>query len=234
MIRLPLTAEDRAAFAAYNAANPMNPAAPVGRIFSRNRPFLNISSSEHSGVDFGFRYALPRFSWGRVVVNSDWSYLGRSRSVLAAANVAPVVNDELYADGAAKWRSTTNLLWENGAWNAGLGIYHVGKTHDAGATTTRAIYESLGSPSYIEPFFTQGQTVYRLVIDPVVTYNLSLGYRFGERGSSWLGDTRMRLAVSNLTDEPPPLASGAFGYDPAVNQALLIGRMWTLEFTTRF
>jgi outer membrane receptor protein involved in Fe transport len=234
VIRLALTPEDRAAFAAYNAANPMNPAAPVGRIFSRNRPFLNISSSEHSGVDFGFRYALPRFSWGRVVVNSDWSYLGRSRSVLAAANVAPVVNDELYADGAAKWRSTTNLLWENGAWNAGLGIYHVGKTHDAGATTTRAIYESLGSPSYIEPFFTQGQTVYRLVIDPVVTYNLSLGYRFGEQGSGWLGDTRMRLAVSNLTDEPPPLASGAFGYDPAVNQALLIGRMWTLEFTTRF
>lgn len=234
VIRLPLTAEDRAAFAAYNAANPMNPAAPVGRIFSRNRPFLNISSSEHSGVDFGFRYALPRFSWGRVVVNSDWSYLGRSRSVLAPANVAPTVNDDLYADGAAKWRSTTNILWDNGAWNAGLGIYHVGKTHDAGATTTQAVYESLGRPSYIEPFFTQGQTVYRLVIDPVVTYNLSVGYRFGERGAGWLGDSRVRLAVSNLTDEPPPLASGAFGYDPAVNQALLIGRMWTLEFTTRF
>lgn len=232
--RLPLTAEDRAAFAAYNAANPMNPAAPVGRIFARNRPFLNLSSSEHAGVDFGFRYALPRFSWGRVVVNSDWSYLGRSRSVLAPANVAPTVNNELYADGAARWRSTTNLLWDNGAWNAGLGIYHVGKTHDAGATTTQAVYESLGRPSYIEPFVTAGQTVYRLVIDPVITYNLSVGYRFGERGAGWLGDSRVRLAVTNLTDEPPPLASNAFGYDPAVNQSLLTGRMWTLEFTTRF
>jgi len=232
--RFPLTAEDHAAFAAFNAANPGNRAAPVGRIFSRNRPFLNLSSSEHAGVDFGIRYVLPRFSWGRVTVNSDWSYLGRSRTVLAPANVTPTVNNELYADGAAKWRSTTNVSWEKGAWNAGLGIYHVGKTHDAGATTTQAIYESLGRPSYIEPFFTGSQTVYRLVIDPVVTYNLSVGYRLGERGASWLGDSRVRVAVSNLTDEPPPLASGAFGYDPAVNQSLSTGRMWTLEFTTRF
>jgi iron complex outermembrane recepter protein len=232
--RLPLTAEDRTAFAAYNAANPRNPAAPVGRIFSRNRPFLNLSSSEHAGVDFGFRYALPRFSWGRVVVNSDWSYLGRSRSVLAPANVAPTLNNELYADGAAKWRSTTHVQWENGAWNAGLGVYHVGKTQDAGATTTQAIYESLGRPSYIEPFFTGSQRVYRLVIDPVITYNLSVGYRLGEQDSGWVGDSRVRLAVSNPTDEPPPLASGAFGYDPAVNQSLLTGRMWTVEFTTRF
>lgn len=232
--RFPLTPEDRAAFAAYNAANPNNPAAPAGRIFARYQPFLNLASSEHSGVDFGFRYLVPRRSWGRLAVTSEWSYLGRSKSVLAPANVAPTINDGLYANGAAKWRSTTNVNWDNGPWNAGLGIYHVGKTHDGGATTTEAIYNSLGQPSYIEPFFTAGRTLYRLVIDPVVTYNLSIGYRFGERSASWLGDTRVRLAVSNLTDEPPPLASEAFGYDPSVNQSLLSGRTWSLEITTKF
>jgi iron complex outermembrane recepter protein len=232
--RFPLTPEDRAAFATYNAANPGNPAAPVGRIFSRNQPFLNLSSSEHQGVDVGFRYALPRQAWGRLVVNSDWSYLARSRSVLAAANVAPVENDGLYADGAAKWRSTTQVNWDNGPWNAGLGIYHVGKTHDGGATTTAAIYESLGRPSYIEPFFTAGRTIYRLVIDPVVSYNLSVGYRFGEQSASWMGDTRVRFQVANLTNEPPPLASGSFGYDPSVGQSLLSGRTWSLEISSRF
>lgn len=232
--RFPLTPEDRAAFAAYNAANPNNPAAPAGRIFARYQPFLNLASSEHSGVDFGFRYALPRRSWGRLAVDSQWSYLGRSKSVLAPANVAPTVNDGLYANGAAKWRSTTHLNWDNGPWSAGLGIYHVGKTHDAGATTTEAVYESLGRPSYIEPFFTAGRTLYRLVIDPVVTYNLSVGYRFGGESSAWLRDTRVRLAVSNLTDEPPPLASDAFGYDPSVSQSLLAGRTFSLEITAKF
>jgi iron complex outermembrane receptor protein len=232
--RFALTPEDRAAFAAYNAANPGNPAAPAGRIFARYQPFVNLSSSEHEGVDFGVRYALPRQDWGRVVVTSDWSYLRRSITVLAPANVAPTVNDGLLGDGAAKWRSTTNINWDNGPWNASLAIYHVGKTHDSGATTTQAEYERLGSPSYIEPFFTAGRTLYRLVIDPVVTYNVSVSYQFGSEAAPWIGDTRVRFGVANLTDEAPPLASGAFGYDPSVSQTLLSGRTWSLELTRRF
>lgn len=234
VVRFALTAEDIAAFAAYNAANPDDPAAAVGQIYSRNQPFLNLSSSEHSGVDFGFRYAMPRRAWGRLVVSSEVSRLSKSETVLAPANVAPTLNDGLYAGGAAKWRSTSNVFWDHGPWNAGLGIYHVGKTHDSGATTSESVYESLSRPSYIEPFFTAGRTVYRKVIDDVVTYNLSVGYVFERDGSGWLGDTRVRLAISNLTDEAPPLASGAFGYDPAVNQSLLMGRTWNLELTNKF
>jgi iron complex outermembrane recepter protein len=234
VVRFALTPEDRAAFAAYNAANPNNPAAPVGRILSRNQPFVNLSTSEHKGIDFGFRYLMPRQPWGRISVNSEWSWLGRSKSVLAPANVAPTINNELYANGAAKWRSTSNIFWDNGPWTAGLGIYHVGKTHDSGATTTQAIYESLGRPSWITPFTTAGRTVYRYVIDPVVSYNLSLGYRFENPDSKLLGDTRVRLGIANLTDKAPPLASGSFGYDPSVSQSLLSGRTWSLEVTSKF
>jgi hypothetical protein len=42
------------------------------------------------------------------------------------------------------------------------------------------------------------------------------------------------VAVTNLTDEAPPLATGGFGYDPSVNQALLNGRTWSVQVTTRF
>lgn len=232
--RFPLTPEDIAAFEAYNAANPDNPAAPVGRIFRRDRPFLNLSSSEHRGVDFGFRYELPETPWGDFVIDSEWAYLSRSTSVLAPANVPPTVNNGLYGNGAARWRSTTNLFWRRGAWNAGLGIYHVGKTHDTGATTSEAVYESLGRPSYIEPHFTGGRTLYRKVIDPVITYNLSVGYRFAPEAANWLRDTRVRLGVANLTDKAPPLSSANFGYDPGVNQSLLSGRSWSFELTRRF
>jgi len=234
VLRNPLTPEDIAAFAAYNAANPNNPVAPAGRIFSRNRPFLNLASSEHKGVDFGFRYELPGLPFGDVVISSDWSYLSRSTASLEPANVAPIVTNGLYANGAAKWRGTGNIFWRNGPWNAGLGIYHVGKTHDAGAVTTQAVFESLGSPSYIERHFTQGRNVYRRVIDPFTTYNLSVGYRFENTTSSLLRDTRVRLSVVNLTDKAPPLASNNFGYDPSVSQNLLAGRTWNLELTRRF
>jgi iron complex outermembrane receptor protein len=232
--RYPLTAEDRAAFAAYNAANPGKPVAAAGRTFSRNQPFLNLSSSEHRGVDFGLRYELRDLPIGDLVFSTEWAYLDTAETTLAPANVAPTVSDLLFASGAAEWRSTSNLFWRKDQWNAGLGIYHVGETHDAGATTTQAIWDSLGQPSYIEPFFTQGRTVYRRVVDSFVTYNLSLGYEFDGAGHALLQDTRVRLGVINVTDEEPPLAAESFGYDPSVSQSLLSGRSWNLQITKRF
>ena len=236
--RYALTAEDRAAFAAYNAANPGKPVAAAGRIFSRNRPFLNLSSSEHSGVDFGFRYelrdlAFGDMSFGDLVFSSEWAYLDTAESTLSPANVAPTVNNLLLSGGAAEWRSTSNIFWRKDRWNAGLGIYYVGETHD-GASTSLATYESLGRPSYIEPFFTQGRTVYRLVLDSFVTYNLSVGYEFDGARFAALRDTKLRFGVINLTDEEPPLASENFGYDPSVSQSLLTGRSWNLQITRRF
>ncbi len=232
IVRLALTDEDRAAFAAWNAANPNDPAAPAGRIWSRNQPFVNLNASEHRGVDVGFRYVLPRQDWGRLVVSSEASWLWRANNV-NATGVTPVVENGLYAGGAARWRSTTNVSWDNGAWNANLGIYHVSKTVDS-ASVSQSVYESLGRPDYITAYHpTNTSTVYRRVIDPVISANLSIGYRF-DTGLSWLGATRARLGIANVTDEAPPLATGGFGYDPSVSQALLNGRTWSLELTSKF
>jgi iron complex outermembrane recepter protein len=234
VVRFALTEEDIEAFAAYNAANPDNPVAAAGRIFTRSTPFLNLSSSEHSGVDFGFRYELRDLPVGELVLSSEWAYLKKAESTLSPANIAPTVNNLLYSSGAARWRSTSNVFWRNGQWNAGLGIYHVGKTHDAGATTTQAVYESLGEPGYIEPFFTQGRTVYRRVIDPVITYNLSIGYQFDGAWLPILRDARLRFNVINLTDKAPRLAANNFGYDPSVSQSIMAGRSWNVQVSKRF
>jgi iron complex outermembrane receptor protein len=235
VVRYARTPEDIATFATYNAANPGTPRATAGRIFSLNRPFVNISTSEHEGVDLGVRYVLPRLPIGSVLINTEWSYLSRSESTLAPANVAPTLTNGLYAGGAARWRGTTNLTWRRGSWSANFGAYYVGKTHDSGATTTAAVYESLGRPSYIEPFFTGGQTVYRRVVDPVVSFNATFGYRFGPDAPALVRGTRLSLGILNLTDKEPPLnSSEGFGYDTSVNQNLLAGRTWTLEVTRSF
>ena len=232
--RFPLTPEDIEAFVAYNEANPDRPMAAAGRVFSRNRPFLNLSSSEHSGIDFGFRYELRGLQIGDFVFSSDWAYLKKAESTLSPANVEPTVNNLLYGAGAAEWRSTSNIFWRYNQWNAGLGIYYVGKTHDTGATTSEAVYESLGRPGYIEPFYTQGRTIYRRVIDSFVSYNLSVGYDFAGSRNPILRDSRIRLGIVNLTDKEPPLASGSFGYDPGVGQSLMAGRSWNIQFTRKF
>ena len=235
VVRFALTPEDRTTFANYNAANPGNQQGAAGKIFSLNRPFVNISTSEHAGWDFGVRYVLPRLPLGNLAFNSEWSYLERSESTLAPANLPPTLNNGLYANGAARWRGTSNVMWRKGPWSAAFAAYYVGKTHDAGATTTAAIYESLGQPSYIEPFFTAGQTLYRRVIDPTLSFNALFGYRFGDTAPVLLRRTQIRVGIINLNDEEPPLASSeGFGYDASVNQNLLTGRTWTLELTRSF
>ena len=234
VVRFALTPEDITAFANYNAANPGNRVAAAGRIFSRNQPFLNLSASEHSGIDFGFRYELPDMGFGDVVLSSEFAYLDTAQTTLSPANVAPIVSNQLYASGAAKLRGTTNLFWRNGNWNAGLGIYHVGETHDGGATTTAATWQSLGYPDYIEPFFTQGNTIYRRVVDRFISYNLNVGYTFDEAQSELLRDTKVRMSIINLTDKEPPLAADNFGYDPGVSQSLMTGRSWNVEITRKF
>ena len=232
VVRLAPTPEQLAAFATWNAANPGNPAAPTGLVWSTDTPFLNLSSATNKGVDLGVRYLLPRFSWGRIGLNTDASWLWRAKTVVPTT-AGSVVSNDLYGGGAARWRTTSNITWENGPWNAGLGIYHVGKTLDT-PTVSRAVYQNLGSPSYIKPFFTNGNTVYRLVIDPVVSFNFSLGYQLDAK--SGLGDTRLRLGIANLSDRKPPLsASGdGFGYDPSTSQNLLNGRTFSFEVTSRF
>lgn len=231
--RLAPTPEQLAAFATYNAANPANPAAPVGLVFSTDTPFLNLSSAENKGVDFGVRYLLPRFAWGRIGLNTDASWLWRAKSEVPTTT-GSVTSNDLYGGGAARWRTTTNITWENGPWNAGLGIYHVGKTLDS-PSVSKAVYDSLGQPSYIKAFYTNGNTVYRLVIDPVVSFNFSLGYHL-DLPQSRFGDTRLRLGIANLTDRKPPLSanSDGFGYDPSTSQSLLNGRTFSLEVTSRF
>jgi hypothetical protein len=231
--RNPLTQADRDAFAAYNLANPGNPAAPAGTIFQYYQLTRNFNSSETRGVDMSFRYALPRFSWGRITWNAEASWLWRVRTTDLSTGTA-VVSDGLFVGGAAKWRSTYNISWDNGPWNANLGVYHVSRTLDS-PTVTATQYQDLGEPGYIMPFYPTvgGAVTYRRVIDPVVSYNLSMGYRF-DAATGHLGDTRVRFAVVNLTDKKPPLAAGGSGYDPSTGQSLIPGRTFSIEVTSRF
>ena len=234
VVRYAVTPEDVAAFGPYNTANPNNQQAVAGKIFSVNQPFINLATSDHEGLDLGLRYVFPKLPFGTVVLNSEWACLVKSRSVTRPANQAATESNDLNVNGASRWRGTSNLTWRRGAWTTHLGAYYVGPSQDSGATTTAAIYDSLGQPAYIAKHFTGGAFVYRYITESTITYNLSVGYRFGRTDTAWLRNTRVSLGLVNLTDKAPPIGSGGFGYSPGVSQNLLSGRTWSLELTKAF
>ena len=233
VVRLTPTAADVAAFAAYNAANPGNPQGLAGRIFSNNTPFVNLATSYDEGVDLGLNYALPKTALGYFVLNSDWAYLVASRTTTAPSNVPSITSDNVNVGGNARWRGTSALSWRKDAWSGSFGAYYIGSSQDS-PTTTAAVWESLGRPSYIVRQFTNGAYAYRYLMHDSVTFNASVGYRFGATAAAWLRQTRVRLGVVNLADKAPPIASGQSTYSPSINQNMVVGRTWTLEVTRSF
>lgn len=234
IVRMAPTPEDIAGFNAYNAANPGNPKAPVGRIFSVNTPFRNLNNQKVSGWDLGLRYGRTFTDHGRFVVSSEWSYLKEAYTSRFFEDRGEVITQLRGLSGAAKWRSTTSVNWSKGPWSAGFAAYFVGSSATTAATTNKEVYELLGQPSYIRPIETEGRTIYPFVLSSVVTYNLNLGYDLGEDNPAWLRNTSIRLGVVNLFDKAPPVAPSNFGYDASVHGHLILGRTWTIELSRKF
>lgn len=232
--RLPVTAADSAAFAAYNAGKPASQqAATVGLIESRNIKFQNLAKGYASGIDLSLSYQVPNLPIGRFSLSADWSYAIRSYQLRDVPGSAPAFIERLGVDGTTRWRGTNSISWRKGNWNASLSGYYTGRFADTAATTA-ATYAALGQPSYISKQFDSGTYLYRYVVRDVVTFNASLGYRFNAEAPALLRRTSVKLGVVNLTDREPPLASGAFGYFASVHGSLLPGRTWTLELVRSF
>ncbi len=235
IVRNAPTAQDIAAFAAYNAGRPASQqVATVGTVFSRSAPYENVARAFASGVDFSVAYLLPGREFGRLSFTSDWSYLIKNYQLRAGTGGALVRNDRMNVEGTTRWRGSGTVTWRRDNWNANLSAYYIGSFSDTTATTTAAIYESLGRPSYIAKQFDNGSFLYRYKVSDVVSYNAAVGYRFKSQRSSLLRDTSVRLGVVNLTDEEPPLTPDTAGYSHSVHASLFPGRTWTVELTKKF
>lgn len=68
----------------------------------------------------------------------------------------------------------------------------------SGVTTSRATDESLDSPSYLQPVFTNGSTRDRMVPRDTEAYNAFFSYRLGKSHTrASLRNTSVRAALSN-------------------------------------
>jgi iron complex outermembrane receptor protein len=237
VVRLAVTQADRDFFAAYNATRAAaDQRAVVGAIDILRTTYFNRAEEFVNGYDFDVTYKFPRMALGNFTLNTSWTYLndfhaynsaGASRTDLRWSNSTNV------GGAAPKWRGTTTLSWRKRQWSASLAAFYTGNYADAGATTTQTIYDSLGQPSYITPYFTNGAFSYRYVVSDSISYNASVAYRFRAK-NKWVGDTTVRFGVVNLLDKEPPLSSDSRGYDPSVYNLMARGRTYSLQLTRQF
>ncbi len=229
IVRVAVSAADRAAFAAYNATRPAaQQLAPVGQIFSTRSLTENRSAGAASGVDFGLNWNLPSRPFGRLTLLANAAYLIESYTV--ADPGGPRIT-RLLRGGSARMRGDAGVLWRKDRWNAGATAYYIGRLVDPGASTTAAVYESLGRPDYIAKVFDQGTTFYYSKIGSSVSWNSYVGYTI-RSDSRWLKNTKLRFTVNNVFDREPPLTSG--GFIGSSQQNLLAGRAFSLEWTRQF
>ncbi len=237
VVRLPITQADRDAFAAYNArqTNPANQRAVVGSIDILRTSYFNKSQQFTNGFDFDVNYRFPALAVGQFNANTNWTYLNDFHAYTAAGSPRTEYRDGNSANvgGATpKWRGGTTLTWRKKQWGAGLGFYYIGRFTDLNATTTKAVWDGLGNPGYIQPVFNNGAYSYRYVVHDSKTYNLYVSYRVAA-SSRWLNQMNIRVGVNNLFDAEPPLSADSRGYEPSLHNVMARGRTYSLQITKK-
>ncbi|MDP3069212.1 MAG: TonB-dependent receptor [Opitutaceae bacterium] len=237
VVRLPVTQADRDAFAAYNArqTNPGNQRAVVGGIDIIRSSYFNKSQQFTNGFDFDINYRFPSFPIGQFTFNTNWTYVndfhaysapGSPRTEYKGGNSANV------GGALPDWRGSTTLSWRKKQWGAGVGLYYIASFTEVNATTTQAIWDGLGNPSYIKPIFNNGAYSYRYVVHDSKTYNLHLTYRVVAQ-NRWLNQTSVRLGVNNVFNAEPPLSADSRGYEPSLYNVMARGRTYSLQITKK-
>lgn len=236
LLRLPVTQADRDFFAAYNARQaPGNQRATVGGISLIYPTFFNRAGQFVNGFDANINYHLPKLAVGSFTFNTNATYLNdyHAKNTAGAARTEYRNGNSANVGGATPvWRGNANVSWRLKQWGAGLGFYYIGRYTDVNATTTQTTWNSLGSPSYIQPVFTNGAYSYRYIVHDSKSYNVYLTYRFSS-DNRFLRNTDFRFGVNNFLNANPPLSADSRGYDVGVYNSMARGRQYSLQVTKK-
>lgn len=222
VVRQAPSADDIAAFAAYNAANPTEPLGTVGQVDFIYDTYLNLAGRDIEGVDGFLEYQFPTFDWGKLSFKTEATYMIKYDELVAPGEP---LDDDLWEDGKPYWKGNARLLFSRGDWTAGFYARYVGTYQDTAAVTTTTDREALGNPDYI----TDNN---RYIVKEWWTYNLNFGYRFRDTGEDLFDNVRIRVAINNLLDEDPPLVDSSIGYDSGTHSA--IGRVYSFQVEKDF
>ena len=228
--RAPVTQADRDAYAAFNATRPAaQQRAPVGRVISVVDDYLNLAGRDLEGIDMAVSYRLPKLAVGQFTLKGEATYNSKFNEKLDEFSEVETVLEE---DGRAKWRANASLTWRLGKWGAGWFTSYYGGSMDPGGATTLTVYNQLGQPDYIRVFNDIGGVVrYRYWIKDTYSHSAYASYRF-ERRKDFLKSVSVRVGVTNVLDDDPPLADESRGYQGGTVSAK--GRSYYVEIGKKF
>ncbi len=236
VVRLAPTQADKDFFTTYNSTrSAANQRAVVGAIDILRTSYFNKAEQFVNGFDFDLNYRLPRLSLGDFVFDASWTYLNDFHAYTAAGATRTNYREgnSTNVGGATPiWRGATTLSWRKKQWGAGFGWYYIGRYTDVNATTTSAIWDSLGQPGYIAPIYTNGTYSYRYVVHDTKSYNIFASYKIGG-DNRWFRDTTFRAGVNNLFNAKPPLSADSRGYDPSMYNVMARGRTYSVQITKK-
>ena len=229
--RLAPTDADRAAFAAYNAAQTTDATrrAVVGEIASLINDYVNLGSRRLSGIDFGMQYRMPDFGFGQLTLSGQATLKLKFEEELADDGL---VDDQLGKDGRARWTGNAGLSWQHEGWSADWFTTYYGPSADTSAATTEAIYTALGQPNSISVFDDNGIMRYYLRVKPSILHTFRVGYEFGEEVVGGRPANSVTFSINNVLDSDPPVADEDEGF--FVGTANPRGRQFRLQFDRRF
>ena len=188
-----------------------------------------LGGRELAGLELGMQYRLPKFEIGQFVFRAEATdNLQRDEQLTTAGTVV----SSLGRDGFSKWRANASLNWQRKGWSAGWFTSYFGAFASTGATTTKLVYDALGQPDSIKAINNNGIVSYYLQVDPFISHNSFLAYRFQRSERSWLRGVTVRGGINNVFDAEPPPAALASSYQ--VGTADPRGRQFTFELSRSF
>ncbi|MCD9033254.1 TonB-dependent receptor [Luteimonas sp. Y-2-2-4F] len=202
VVRLPVTDADRAAFEAWNAANPGDPRAPAGAVDYVMDTFINIAARTIAGYDASLAWRLPETRLGNFNLRLDVAYMDRYEERVSDDALA---TSPLRINGLPRTRGVLSVNWRRNALDAAVMANYIGSLYDTSA-----------------PVDADGRA-YK--VDDWVTVNAHVGVRLAGFAG---GRSQLRFGANNLFDRAPPLADEDRAFFEGVHDGR--GRLWYAEW----
>ena len=228
VVRAPVTAEDQAAFDAFNAANPDSQVPVAGQVLFVNNRFINLDRQKAEGFDMGLALGVDAGALGRFNARVEASRLEtldvfRNEQLVELASdprfedeFASASINQLQVNGNPQWRSTATMNWRKGPFGLGASVRYV-----SGFIDTSVDNIDVDDDGEIDFFPVDSQTRANLFAD----YRIPIGIGDDTRA-------RLRFGVNNVTNSPPPLADESRGWETEVHSVR--GREYYVQLRADF
>ena len=217
----------------------------MGQIQSITETTSNLGRTDVKGVDFAFNYRMPAFSFGRLSIAFNATYMAKFDAATAPGTDAnqlyhyaghflpPASAQATLCPGASggvclypRWRALSSLNWQRGPFDASWRMRYIGRFQ-------------MGSQAPSQDVFPAGTcyygnycTLHGYVIDygATVYHDLSFGYNL----EAW--NTRIDAGINNVGDKQPPFlwANNSINANTDPSDFDLQGRYYWASVTVKF